>query len=70
MHPGPTHLPISSYLPLALTTFPTKHVSKQTKENKTKTHRKHLIMEAVGCHSTSHIIPLCPHVVTGKFSLQ
>ena len=44
-------------------------LSTATTTTKTK-HRKHLIVEAVVCHSMSHSTCLCPHMFTCKCSLQ
>jgi len=67
MHPSPTYLPVSLYLPSTLTTsLPPKN--KNTQTNKTK-YRKCLVMEASLCHSVSHSIPLCPNVFPCKYSL-
>jgi hypothetical protein len=66
MHPSPAHHPISPNLPFTLAASPQAKKKKQAKNQKTHTHinnnkitthRKHLIMEAVLCHSVSTVYP-------------
>lgn len=47
MHPTPTHLPLSPFLPSTLTTLP-------------PTERKKSHVEDVVCHSVSYSMPFCP----------
>jgi hypothetical protein len=67
-----TPIPLTSlslmYPPSALRPPSPKKTNKQT--NKQQKHRKHLVMEAVVCHSVSHNIPFYLYIFTCKCSLQ